>query len=218
VIRTRTVVGYDQRMAEAVLWLLAAYAIIFVINLVPAFMPASWMVMAFFYIKFGLPLLILTIGGAVVSALGRWLLARASGSFRRRFMHDKESDLVELGRFLDRHRRITGPVTFAYTLTPLPTNNLFVAAGRVGVNMGWVLAGFTPGRILANTFWVWTTDRVFNSFGDVIATTIDGKWAIALQVVGAITVVLLFKVRWARWLRRLIERRPPSSTEAASQG
>jgi hypothetical protein len=202
-------------MAEAVLWLLAAYAIIFVINLVPAFMPASWMVMAFFYIKFGLPLLILTVGGAIMSALGRWLLANASGSFRRRFMHDKESDLVELGHFLDRHRGITGPVTFAYTLTPLPTNNLFIAAGLVGVNMVWVLAGFTAGRILANTFWVWTTDKVFDSFGDVIATTIDGKWAIALQALGVLTVVLLFKVPWARWLRRVIERDRPAAEGAA---
>jgi hypothetical protein len=211
----RGAVRYDQCMTEAALWLLAAYAIIFVINVVPAFMPASWMVMAFFYIKFGLPLLLLTVGGAIVSALGRLVLAQASAGFRQRFMHDKQSDLVELGRFLDRHRNVAGPATFAYTLTPLPTNNLFIAAGLVGVNMAWVLAGFTIGRIVANTFWVWTTDKVFASFGDVFATAISGRWAIALQALGVVTVVLLFKVPWARWLRHFIERREPKSKVTA---
>ena len=73
-------------MTETVLWLLVAFALVFAINLVPAFMPSSWMVLAFFYIKFDLPLLVLTIGGAIVSGFGRMALAKGSAVFRRRFM------------------------------------------------------------------------------------------------------------------------------------
>src|SRR5256885_13701600 len=116
-------------MGETILLICAAMALAFAINLVPAFMPSTWMVMAFFYIKFGLPLLILTIGGAIASALGRILLAKASTLFKRRFMRSRESDLDELGEFLNERRTYVGPAGFADSLTPLPTNNLFLPAG-----------------------------------------------------------------------------------------
>jgi hypothetical protein len=191
---------------ETVLWLLAAFALVFVINLVPAFMPSSWMVLAFFYIKFDLPLLVLTVGGAIVSGFGRLALAKGSATFRRRFMRGKEPDLRELGTFLDRHRNYVAPATFAYTLTPFPTNNLFIAAGMVGVSMTWVLAGFWAGRILADTFWVWTTHRVFNSIADVFSGAVGGRVAIGLQLGSLVSVFLLYQLPWGRWLRRLVER------------
>ncbi|HYM16170.1 MAG TPA: hypothetical protein VEZ14_11470 [Dehalococcoidia bacterium] len=195
-------------MGETVLWLGAAFALAFVINLMPAFMPSTWMVLTFFYLRFGLPLLVLTIGGAVVSGLGRLVLARGSAAFRARFVEsDKQSDLRELGAFLDEHRRYAGPATFAYVLTPLPSNNLFIAAGMVGVQLRWVLAGFWLGRVVADTFWVWTTARAFHSLGSVFRTTVGGPAAIALQVLSLASVLLLYKVPWARWLRRFVDGR-----------
>ena len=47
-------------MLEDIGWTLLAYAIAFVINIVPAFMPSTWMVLAFFHIQFDLPILPLT--------------------------------------------------------------------------------------------------------------------------------------------------------------
>ena len=64
-------------MLHDFLWYVAAMALVFVINIVPAFMPATWMALAFFRIKFGLPLLALSIGGSIVAAAGRWALAKA---------------------------------------------------------------------------------------------------------------------------------------------
>jgi hypothetical protein len=201
-------------MTETVLWLLAAFALVFAINLVPAFMPSSWMVLAFFYIKFDLPLLVLTIGGAIVSGLGRLALAKGSAAFRRRYMRAREADLTRLGTFLDEHRNYVAPATFLYVLTPFPTNNLFIAAGMVGVNLAWVLTGFWAGRILADTFWVWTTHRVFNSIGEVFGTTVSGRVAIALQLGSLTSLVLLYRLPWGRWLRRVIDGRGHASVDA----
>lgn len=200
-------------MGETILLICAAMALAFAINLVPAFMPSTWMVMAFFYIKFGLPLLILTVGGAIASALGRILLAKASTAFKRRFMRSQQSDLDDLGGFLNEHRRYVGPAVFAYSLTPLPTNNLFIAAGMAEVNMVAVVSGFIAARVIANTFWVWTTHKAFTSLGDVFESTLTGPWGIALEVAGLLSVVLLFKLPWAKWLRRLTggrERKAPA--------
>jgi hypothetical protein len=188
-------------------------ALAFAINLVPAFMPSTWMVLAFFYIRFDLPLLPLTIGGAIVSGLGRLVLAKGTQRFRLRFMAE-DADLDELGRFLDDRRQYAGLAVFFYALSPLPTNNLFIAAGLAGIRLAWVLAGFWAARILADTFWVWTTDQVFDTLGEVFEGAFGSWTAIALQTVGLISVVLLFRVPWARWLRRFTTKRAPSKTSA----
>jgi hypothetical protein len=194
---------------EAALWLCVAFGLIFVINLVPAFMPSSWMVMAFFYIQFDLPLLILTLGGAIVSGLGRLVLAKGSAWVKRRFMRPGEqNDLDELGAFLDERRHYLAPTTFLYALTPLPTNSLFVAAGLAEVSLLWVLAGFWSARMIADTLFVWTSDRVFDDIGDVVGGPYGGWPGVFLQIVGVISIVVLYRLPWARWLRRTLRPRP----------
>lgn len=193
-------------MLETILWIAAALALVFAINVVPAFMPSSWMVLAFFYIQFDLPLLPLTIGGAIVSGFGRLLLARGSTWVKNRALDgERHEDLDELGRFLDERRQYVGPAVFGYSLGPFPTNNLFIAAGMAEVNLAWVLAGFWSARILADTFWVWTTERVFDSLGSVFEGAFGSWTAIALQTLGVVSVVLLYKLPWARWLRQVAD-------------
>ncbi len=182
-------------------WLALALALIFVINLVPAFMPSSWMVMALFYIQFDVPLLPLTLLGALVSGFGRLVLARASTIVKRRWMAGKRADLEQLGAFLEERQRYTGLAVFLYALTPLPTNNLFVAAGMVEVNMVWVLAGFWSARMLADTFWVWTADLAIDGIGDLFTGAVGSWTAVLLQAAGLAAIVLLYVLPWARWLR-----------------
>jgi len=190
---------------ETALWLCAAFGLIFVINMVPAFMPSSWMVMAFFYIQFDLPLLILTLGGAIVSGLGRLVLAKGSALVKRRFMRrGEQNELDELGAFLDERRRYLMPTTFLYALTPLPTNSLFVAAGLTDVSLPWVLAGFWCARMIADTLFVWASDRVFDDIGDVLGGPYGGWPGVLLQIAGVISIVVLYRLPWARWLRRTL--------------
>ncbi|TAK63498.1 MAG: hypothetical protein EPO22_06545 [Dehalococcoidia bacterium] len=193
-------------MLEAVLLICAAMALAFAINLAPAFMPSTWMVMAFFYIRFDLPLLVLTLGSAVASALGRMVLAWESHAFSRRFMPGQRQDLDELGAFLDEHRQVIGPAVFLYALSPLPTNNLFIAAGMTGVSMTAVVAGFVASRMIANTFWVWTTHKAFDSLGSLFTDAMTGPIGITLEIAGLVAVVLTFRLPWARWLRRATRR------------
>jgi hypothetical protein len=206
---------YHRIVLEAILLICAAMALAFVINLVPAFMPSTWMVMAFFYIRFDLPLLALTIGSAVASALGRVVLAWGSRALSRRFMPGERQDLDELGAFLNEHRNVVGPAVFLYALSPLPTNNLFIAAGMTGVSMTAVVIGFVASRMIANTFWVWTTHKAFDSLGSLFTDAITGPLGITLEIAGLIAVVSTFRLPWARWLRRATHRRSarPGHTE-----
>lgn len=194
-------------------WILLAFLIAFVINVVPAFMPSTWMVLAFFRIQFGLPILPLTVGGALFSGLGRIVLAKETSFFHRRFLK-RDGEMGEVKTYLDKRRNYVGLATFFYCLAPLPTNNLFVAAGVVGVSLSRVMLGFFAGRLIADTFYVWTTDRVFANFGNVFEEFYTDWTAVLVQTLSVIGALLLIVVPWPRWLLGWVNRRQDGATQA----
>lgn len=193
-------------MTEDALRLCGAYAIAFAINLSPAFMPSTWMVLAFFRIEFGLPILPLTLGGALFSGLGRIALARGSTMFKRGFLK-RDAELDEIKGYLDERRNYVGLATMLYCLLPLPTNNLFIAAGMIEVKMVRVMAGFWAGRVIADTFYVWTTDQAFGSFGSVFEDFYEDWTVVLVQTVSLTGALLLLLLPWPRWILRAFRRR-----------
>src|SRR5438552_15939412 len=146
-------------------------------------MPSTWMVLAFFHIQFDLPILPLTLGGALFSGLGRIVLARGSSLYTR-YLRKRDKELDEIKTYLDRRRNQVGLATFLYCLLPLPTNSLFVAAGMIEVSMLRVMIGFWAGRAIADTFYVWSTSKAFANFGRVLVAYYQDWQEVALQVLG----------------------------------
>ncbi|MEX2236715.1 MAG: hypothetical protein WEB00_04150 [Dehalococcoidia bacterium] len=87
-------------------WFVLAIALVFAINMVPALMPATWMVLSFFYIQFDLPLLPLAAFGALTSGLGRAVLAIGSTRIVELLPSSRQSHLLELGMLLNDHRNL----------------------------------------------------------------------------------------------------------------
>jgi membrane protein DedA with SNARE-associated domain len=202
----------------ALLALLLCWAIVLVINVVPAFMPPSWAVMAVFRLAGDLPLLPLTIGGALMSALGRAALAllsrRAGGK-----LPDKDRENAEaLGQFIGRHRRWRFLIVFGYCLGPLPSNPVFIAAGVGEVPLLGVTIAFFLSRAIADTFWVWTAGKISEGLGDVFLQQVTSWKSIAVQVVTLILLVLVFRLPWARWLglRRRSRRRAQGAGDSST--
>jgi uncharacterized membrane protein YdjX (TVP38/TMEM64 family) len=192
-------------VSEDLLRLCGVYAIAFGINLVPAFMPSTWMVLAFFRIEFGLPILPLTLGGALFSGLGRIVLARGSTLFKRAVLK-RDAELEEIKEYLDARRNYVGLATMTYCLMPLPTNNLFIAAGMIEVSMVRVMAGFWVGRVIADTFYVWTTDRAFGSFESVFEQFYQDWTVVLVQSASLVGALLLLLLPWPRWILRAFRR------------
>src|SRR5215207_9681371 len=105
----------DDLLVVVVTWLLVVP-----MNVVPAFMPPTWAVLAVVHLTAGVPLLPLTIGGAAASALGRMLLALASRRLGRHLPETDRKNAESLGRFVNRHRRWREPIVFLYCLGPFP--------------------------------------------------------------------------------------------------
>ena len=181
-------------------WLLLVWAIVFAINVVPAFMPPSWSVMALFRTSAALPLLPLTAGGAVASAAGRLCLALLSRRFGRLLPETDRTNAEALGEFVSRHKHWRWPIVFGYCLGPFPSNPIFIASGVSRIPLKEVTVAFFISRLIADTFWVWTAGKVTGSLGGQLKSSVTSWQSILIQVVSIGLVVLLFRLPWAKWL------------------
>src|SRR4051812_14762028 len=115
---------------------------IFALNLLPAFGPPTWALLVFFSLNAGLPGVPLVLGGAVAAAGGRFELARSSRHFRGRLSAQRLESLQAAGDALtaNRTRALGGLGLFA--LSPVPSAQLFVAAGVLAVPLLPLTAAF----------------------------------------------------------------------------
>jgi hypothetical protein len=76
----------------------------------------------------------------------------------------------------------------------------------IEVSMLRVMIGFWAGRAIADTFYVWTTSKAFDSFGEVFGDFYQDWQAVALQLLGLAGAAILLLVPWPRWVFRWINR------------
>ena len=188
-------------MAESVLALFLVWGTVFLINLVPAFMPPTWSVLAFFLIQFDLPLLPLALGGAVAATAGRVALALGTRYLGPGVLPaDVLRNLGDLGTYLRTHSRWIGPAVLVYSFGSIPSNQLFMAAGLAHLDLRVVAGSFLAGRVVSYTLFAHAADRAVPSITDVFAESFTKPQLLALELASLGILVLIAKVPWGRLL------------------
>jgi membrane protein YqaA with SNARE-associated domain len=190
------------RLVPLTTMLLLALLVVFAINLAPAFMPPTWSILAFFAITFGLPVLPLAIGGAVAASAGRYALALASRRGGRRFLTAGQHDnLAALGDWVDTKGRLAAPVAMLiYSFGPIPSNQLFIAAGLTTANLLPIVGAFFAGRFLSYTLWVSTAHFAITRLGDLFAAELRNGALVGLQLLAIGALVVFTRIDWRRLL------------------
>jgi uncharacterized membrane protein YdjX (TVP38/TMEM64 family) len=195
-------------------WLLVVGSI-FGINLLPAFGPPTWAVLVFFRLNSELPAVPLVLLGALSAASGRFALARTTRHFRARFAVERRENLRSAEEFLvgSRTKAFAGLGLFA--LSPVPSAQLFVAAGLLTVPLVPLTAAFFAGRLVSYTLYVTAASAANDSLGQVLGDAIGSPLGIGLQLALLGGLVLLLRLDWAALLAR---RGPSSRPEAGLRG
>lgn len=182
--------------------LAAAIAVVFVVNLLPAFGPPTWAVLVFFRLNYDVPAVPLILLGALAAALGRLTLAMATRHFRGRLPAEKRKNLEAAQETLvgTRGRAFAGLSLFA--LSPIPSAQLFVAAGLLTVPLVPLTAAFFAGRLVSYAIYVTAASVAAASLGDVFQKAIASPLGIALQIVMLGLLVALYRVDWVRIANR----------------
>lgn len=93
-------------------------------------------------------------------------------------------------------------------VSPLPSAQLFVAAGFLELPLRVVAAAFFAGRLVSYSIYVSAATLASKQFANVIGDFFGSPWSIALQLLLLIIVRALPLVNW----RRLTDRTPGSAT------
>jgi membrane protein YqaA with SNARE-associated domain len=176
--------------------LIAEWIIIFIVNVIPAFMPPTWALLSAFYIAQPQDIFILIIIGVTASTCGRFALAKLSEKVTSKFASKKKKDEFNaIGNKLQGKAIQKFIFTLIYALSPLPSNALFIAFGATKTRLREVLAGFFIGRSLSYLFLVLTTNQIFSSVEKTLAGNAS-LWTIMIEVIGVVVVVGFFFVDW----------------------
>ena len=180
-------------------YLLAALCI-FGVNLLPAFGPPTWAVLIFFRLNSDLAAVPLGLLGALAAAAGRLALATASRRFRGRFSAKRLESLEAAEEVLagSRGKALAGLGLFA--LSPVPSAQLFVAAGLLRVPLVPLTAAFFAGRLVSYSLYVGAASAARGSLGSVMTDAFASPFGVAMQLVMLLLLVLLVRVDWARVL------------------
>lgn len=195
-------------------WLLVAFAVVFVINVIPYFMPATWMVVAFFLIAVHPPFWPLCLGAAVASTAGRYLLAVISRRWGRRLLsQERRQKLSALGTWLNQRAswRLELEV-FLYSLGPIPSNLIFIAAGLANANVGPVAAGFFAGRLVSYPLLAGTARGVNDHFDNLFIRAWSDPKTLILELLSIAALVAFTRIDWPRVLHIPM---PPGVEKAA---
>jgi len=165
--------------------------IIILVNLMPAFAPPTWTILVVFLVKYDLNIYATIACGVCGATIGRFILSHYIGWFSHQVFNEKQhKNLSYLGnKFGDTHTK-NFYFTFIYSLTPLSTTVLFVAAGMAKIKATFVLLGFFCGRIVSYSVLAFSTKALAHNFSDI--TNGIFSWKSTISSLGGIAVIFLF--------------------------
>lgn len=179
------------------------FAIVLAVNLLPAFGPPTWTIIAFYGFSTDLSLWSLVVVGAIAAASGRLLLARFARASRGMLADSRVANLDALRAALADHRSSLWFALGLFALSPLPSGQLFVAAGLTRAPLPTFTGAFFCGRLAAYSIYGSAARELR---GSEWATALRSQFAdfgwIALELIALLLLVALFRVDWSRLLRK----------------
>jgi membrane protein YqaA with SNARE-associated domain len=176
--------------------------VVYFMNIVPAFMPPTWSVLAFFYLQYDLILAPTVIIGAICATLGRVTLAKLADNYFRRFIPKKFLENYQnLGLFFKQHEKLTIPIIISYAFLPIPSNEVFIIAGLAKLDLKIIAGSFLVGRLISYTFWVTVASRVSEHFETLFSSHLTKTNSVITELIGISIIILIGRINWGKILK-----------------
>ncbi|MDF7775760.1 hypothetical protein P1X14_10925 [Sphingomonas sp. AOB5] len=181
--------------------LLSLFAIVFGVNLLPAFGPPTWSIIVFFELNHDLPIWALVAVAATASALGRLSLAYGARLFSGKLSKKMQANLEAAREAIQSRKHNVWIGLGLFALSPLPSGQLFMAVGLARIPLLSFTAAFFLGRTVSYTIYAFGARTLKQSdMGDIFAEGFTSPWGIALQIVMLAGLVALTRIDWAKRL------------------
>ena len=194
--------------------LIVVFATVYILNILPAFAPPTWMVLSF--VGFNHPqfnILSLALAAAFAATLGRITLATLSKSIiRNKLLNAKTKRNIDvLKDALECRKNQTMGALLVYSFVPLPTNYLFIAYGLTALPIKLIAMPFFIGRLVSYAGWIFLGQATYKSldFNEGLVGGYLSAYFILTQIGFLLLIYPLAKVDWRavlvekkfRWLK-----------------
>jgi membrane protein YqaA with SNARE-associated domain len=178
-------------------------AAVFAVNLLPAFGPPTWAVLVLFTVNGDYVTWLLVLVGALAAASGRLVLAHATRRLGRYLPERRRANLKAAGDLLAQRRGRSIAFLALFAVSPVPSAQLFEAAGLMSLRLLPLTGAFFVGRTVSYAVYATGAEAASDTdTGQVLLSSLTSWWGVALQVAMLAGIVLLARVDWVRLLTR----------------
>jgi membrane protein DedA with SNARE-associated domain len=182
------------------------YLLVFVgallVDVSPFPLPPAFTVMIFLQAKFNLQIWMVIVIGVLGSILGRYILTLYIPKLSGKYLKTAKNDDAEfLGKKLEARGWKSHVFVLIYSLLPLPTTPLFVAAGMAKLKPYHVLPGFIIGKLISDTLAVLTGKYAAENTGNLARGMVSWK-SIAGLIAGLLLVFVFVFVDWRTLIQK----------------
>jgi uncharacterized membrane protein YdjX (TVP38/TMEM64 family) len=182
---------------------LILFAIVLGVNLMPAFGPPTWSIIVLFGFNSDLPVPAIVGTGAAAAALGRYGLAHATRLLRHWLSEKTRGNLAAAKEALEENKRRGILALGLFALSPVPSAQLFEAAGLTGVRLLPFTLAFFAGRLVSYSIYAGGAKAVEHlTIADTFREALTSPLGIGLQVAMLAGLVALARIDWARLLAK----------------
>ena len=163
----------------------------FLFDVVPFPFPPAFTIMLTLQVVFQLNIWLVIIIGVIGSVLGRYVLTLYIPLIADRFfIVSKNKDVQFLGQKMKENKWKGQAFVLAYSLLPLPTTPLFLAAGIARISAWYVIPAFVIGKFTSDTIALHIGKYASENVNEIIQESFSWKSGISI-VVGALLLCCL---------------------------
>ena len=172
----------------------------------------TWTILVFARLTWHLQPVAIVLIGAVAAMSGRYVLATAGPAVPRPPGRPSASPTWQAANdLLFARKGRAWAVLAVFVVSPLPSAQLFVAAGLLDIALVPLTLAFFVGRLVSYSFYVTLATLADRQFGSVLGNLLGSPWSIAVQVLLLAGAAALPFVNWGRLAART-RRTPPPET------
>ncbi len=172
--------------------------IVFAVNLLPAFGPPTWTLLVVARLDWHLDVVALVVLGVVAAGAGRFFLAHGARMLRSKFSARYRDNLASVERRLLRRPSRMFVLFALFVLSPLPSAQLFGAAGLLEFRIIPLTAAFMLGRVVTYALYLAAATAADQRFGQAFHHFWGSPWSITLQAVFLVGLAALPVLPWRR--------------------
>ena len=174
----------------------------FFFDVVPIPFPPAFTIMVFLQIMFDLNIWWVIIIGVTGSILGRYILTLYIPLLAGKiFKRSKNEDVEFLGNKMKEKGWKSQMVIIAYSLLPLPTTPLFLAAGMAKIKPLYIIPAFFVGKFTSDSITVHLGKYASDNAKNIMEQALSWK-SITSLVVGMILLCALLFIDWRSLIQK----------------